>query len=140
MTQSRLLADQKIDEIAQALRIEKARVVHLVGNSENIIVTQNCDGIVLTVNEVGQKLLGPSQTDVPHLFTDLFYSGEENQQAVDAINRIYTGLDQLVCSDSQKLDSQGQLHSLFWIHSYIDGCSEHRSVILSIGIEVTVKA
>lgn len=139
MTQSRLLADQKIDEIAQALRIEKERVVHLVGNSENIIVTQNCDGIVLTINEVGQKLLGPSQTDVPHLFTDLFYSGEENQLAVDAINRIYTRLEQLVCSDSQKLDSQGQLHSLFWIHSYIDGYSEHRSIILSIGMEVTVK-
>lgn len=132
-------ANQRIESMANALRVEKEMVAHLVGNSKNIIVTQGMDGVVLTMNDVGKTLFDISRGEVLPSFSDIFFAGELNQKAVDGLNRIYIGLDSLVCSESQRLDLKGDLRHFSWIHSYIAECSEHRPIILSIGMDVTDK-
>lgn len=130
---------QRIESIAKALRVEKERVAHLVGNSGSVMVTQGLDGGVLTVNDVGKKLFGISGKNYSRAFSDLFFAGELNQEARESINRLYMGLDNIVCSNSHSLDLHGQLRDFTWIHSFIDECSTHRPVILSIGMDMTIK-
>ncbi|WP_372739712.1 cache domain-containing protein [Neptunomonas sp.] len=128
-----------IESMAKALSVEKERVAHLVGSTENVIVTQSTDGTVLTMNDVGKKLFGISKEAALPKFVDLFFTSEFNQQALDSITRLYMGLDNLVYLDSQSLDLKGQLRDFSWIHSYISACSDHRAIILSVGIDMTEK-
>ncbi|SFG07521.1 cache domain-containing protein [Neptunomonas qingdaonensis] len=132
-------SSQCIESMAKALRLEKERVAHLVGNTQNVIVTQSTDGTVLTINDVGKKLFGITKEAALPKFVDLFFTSELNQQALDGITRLYMGLDNLVYLDSQSLDLKGQLRDFSWIHSYISACSEHRAIILSVGIDMTEK-
>ncbi len=132
-------ANQRIENMASALRMEKEVVAHLVGRSENIIVTQSMDGAVLTINDVGKKIFNITKGEASPRFSDLFFAGEFNHKAIDRLNRLYMGLETLVCSDSQSLDLKGQLRDFLWIHSYLSECAERRPIILSIGMDVTEK-
>ena len=132
-------ANQRIEKMANALRMEKEVVAHLMGRSENVIVTQSMDGVVLTINDVGKKVFSITKGEASSRFSDLFFAGEFNHKAVDQLNRLYMGLETLVCSDSQGLDLKGQLRYFLWIHSCLPDCPELRPIILSIGMDVTEK-
>lgn len=115
---------------------EKDTVANLMGNANSIVLTQCLNGRVLTMNELAKQLFGELKDRPEHIFSDHFLVGSHNRTALDGINKLYIGRENLVCFEARCTDIKGETCHLYWIHTNMESNVDH-PVILSIGIDIT---
>ncbi|WP_028471372.1 diguanylate cyclase domain-containing protein [Neptunomonas japonica] len=129
------LSNHELQVISPQL-FEKDIIANLMGNANSVVLTQCMDGRVLTVNELAKQLFGEFKDCPEQMFSDSFLVGDHNKTALDDINKLYIGRENLVCFEARCLDIKGETRYLYWIHTNMESNLDH-PVILSIGIDIT---
>jgi diguanylate cyclase (GGDEF)-like protein/PAS domain S-box-containing protein len=111
----------------------------IMNSAQVIILTQDCDGTILTMNTEGCSFIG-----IKHYrrssgyFNDLFMNAEIANEMQPVLNGIRQGMIQFYQHDASAFSSDGQNKTISWVHSSLSG--EHVidvPVVLSIGLDIT---
>ena len=136
-TESEKAVNSRFEEALYALNQEREVLSSLMDNTQNIILTQNMRGHIVSVNTYAKQLFGDDIAGSQISFSGRFLSGEANQKAFAQMRKVYAGQEALLRCESQGLDKFGECRSISWIHARHSLGAGHEATILSIGMDVT---
>lgn len=118
---------------------ERDFVTSLLNNAQVIILTQDCEGRLLTLNSKGQLYLDHLKSQSEGAVFHHLISEESNdtvfQQAIERLKLEEIGSYQ---HDSYIITDDDSRHTISWIHSRLPGKREPGvPVILSVGLDIT---
>lgn len=125
----------KGDELAQ----ERDFVTGLLNSAQVIILTQDCEGQLLTLNSKGKTYLSKLKSQ-PEAVTFRQFIGEANNEPSlhEAIERLNNEQISTYQHDSRIVTDDDIPHSISWIHSRLSGKRKSGvPVILSVGLDIT---
>ncbi|MEN8180653.1 MAG: EAL domain-containing protein [Pseudomonadota bacterium] len=123
------------EELAQ----ERDFVTGLLNSAQVIILTQDCDGQLLTLNSKGKAFLSRVNTQSKNAAFHHFISEESNDESFQqAIEKLKTEEISSYQHDSHINTSDNTNHTISWVHSRLSGKRKPGSpIILSVGLDIT---
>ncbi|MDJ0807764.1 MAG: diguanylate cyclase, partial [Gammaproteobacteria bacterium] len=123
----------------EELTRERDFVTGLLNNAQVIILTQDCDGQLFTLNSKGRKFLNLLDKQPEIATFQHFISGQSNdnlfQEAIEKLKNTEISSYQ---HDSQIVTSDERSYYISWIHSRLPGKREPGTpIILSVGLDIT---
>lgn len=129
---------QKLQERSNALEIERDFVNNLVNTAQAIILTQDEQGRIITLNSCGMRLLNISENQLGSIrFSELNHSEAswcEHSLQLDRIER--GGLTQIQ-GETRLLSDDGESRDIAWMHSRLNSLSGEGPALLSVGIDIS---
>ena len=125
----------------QELEHERDFVTGLLNSAQVIILTQDCNGDILTLNPEGKKRLhdrlAANQSNKLNFF-DLVTPNADTSTLRRYINALKTGTINSHQHDSRIETRYGDYRSISWVHSRLQGRAvSGNAVILSVGLDIT---
>lgn len=123
----------------QRISVERDFSQSLLDTAQIIILTQNAEGRILSLNRYGRLLAGWGQDDLlGKRFVELVCPDGSSIVAIQqALQGIAAGGRQHVQLESILIGANGQLYEITWNHSRLSGRGDDALVILSVGIDHT---
>ncbi|WP_261842087.1 bifunctional diguanylate cyclase/phosphodiesterase [Aliamphritea ceti] len=116
---------------------ERDFLMSLLESAPMLILTQNKQGELHTLNHFGMQLLGLKQNQQSQLsFFDLLQKDNESQEYVSQLERLMSGLENQVRTDNVLLDAAGNQHDISWLHAKLRQ-EQGAPMILSIGMDIS---
>ncbi|MEN8166936.1 MAG: EAL domain-containing protein [Pseudomonadota bacterium] len=132
---------QNLIQRGRELTRERDFVTGLLNSAQVIILTQDCDGQILTLNPQGKKCLEsnsrPEQYQAQNFF-QLITQGSERALLHRSIDALKAGLSLAYQHDSRISSGDGGYRSISWVHSRLPGeNTSGNPIILSVGLDIT---
>jgi diguanylate cyclase (GGDEF)-like protein/PAS domain S-box-containing protein len=121
------------------LSSERDFLTAIMNSAQVIILTQDCDGSILTMNEEGTDFIGVRNYHRgSRYFTDSFMSGGDNDELQHALTRVKIGMISSYQHDSSAISADGNKRTISWIHSHLPGKPyPNVPIFLSVGLDIT---
>ncbi|MET0026759.1 MAG: EAL domain-containing protein [Candidatus Thiodiazotropha sp.] len=124
---------------SEELARERDFLSTIMNSAQVIILTQDCDGAILTMNTEGCQFIG-----IKHYrrgsgyFADLFMNAEIAGEMQPVLNGLRQGMINVYQHDASAFSSDGQNKTISWVHSGLGGNHvPNNPVVLSIGLDIT---
>ncbi len=124
---------------SEELSSERDFLTAIMNSAQVIILTQDCDGSILTINEQGCDFIGTKNYQRgSRYFSDIFMTTEDNEELQHALTRIKIGMISSYRHDASSFSSGGSNHTISWIHSHLPGRPfPNVPILLSVGLDIT---
>jgi diguanylate cyclase (GGDEF)-like protein/PAS domain S-box-containing protein len=121
------------------LSSERDFLAAIMNSAQVIILTQDCDSSILTINEEGCGFIGVKNYQRgSRYFSDVFMTTEDDEELQHALTRIKIGMVGSYRHDAGAFSSDGNTHTISWIHSHLPGRPfPNVPVLLSVGLDIT---
>ncbi len=130
---------ERLMKHSDELSSERDFLTAIMNSAQVIILTQDCDGSILTINEQGCDFIGVKNYQRgSRYFSDIFMTTEEDDELQHALTRIKIGMISSYRHDAGSLSSDGNERTISWIHSHLPGRPfPNVPVLLSVGLDIT---
>ncbi|MEJ2454510.1 MAG: EAL domain-containing protein [Candidatus Thiodiazotropha sp.] len=124
---------------SEELSSERDFLTAIMNSAQVIILTQDCDGSILTINEQGGEFIGVKNYHRgSRYFSDVFMTTEDDEELQHALTRIKIGMISSYRHDATAFSSDGTQRTISWIHSHLPGRPfPNVPVLLSVGLDIT---
>ncbi|MES9993529.1 MAG: EAL domain-containing protein [Candidatus Thiodiazotropha sp.] len=126
---------------SKELAVERDFLNTIMDSAQVIILTQDCNGAILTINPEGGAFIGIKQYEAgTRHFCDLFMNVDDIKEMKHVMLRLRDHMLNSYQHDASALSSDGQKKTISWVHSPL--AAKHDSdetVILSVGLDITDK-
>ncbi len=124
---------------SEELSSERDFLTAIMNSAQVIILTQDCDGSILTINEQGGEFIGVKNYHRgSRYFSDVFMTTEDDDELQHALTRIKIGMISSYRHDASAFSSDGTQRTISWIHSHLPGRPfPNVPVLLSVGLDIT---
>jgi diguanylate cyclase (GGDEF)-like protein/PAS domain S-box-containing protein len=123
----------------EELAVERDFLNTIMNSAQAIILTQDCNGAILTINSEGGEFIGIRNYErgTRH-FCDLFMNVEDIKEMKHVMLRLHDGMINSYQHDANSLCSDGQKRTISWVHSPLAGTNDtNEPVVLSVGLDIT---
>ncbi|MET0108947.1 MAG: EAL domain-containing protein [Candidatus Thiodiazotropha sp.] len=123
----------------EELAVERDFLNTIMNSAQAIILTQNCNGAILTINTEGGDFIGIRNYErgTRH-FCDLFMNVEDIKEMKHVMLRLRDGMISSYQHDAGSLSADGRNRTISWVHSPLAGINDdNEPVILSVGLDIT---
>ncbi len=124
---------------SEELAVERDFLNTIMHSAQVIILTQDCNGAILTMNTEGCQFIGVTdyQPGSSH-FSDLFMNVDQFKEMKHIMDGIQDGMIGSHQHDASTLSSEGQKKTISWVHSPLTSKQTPNTPnILSIGLDIT---
>ncbi len=130
---------ERLMKHSDELSSERDFLAAIMNSAQVIILTQDCDGTILTINEEGGEFIGVKNYQRgSRYFSDVFMTTEDDEELQHALNRIKIGMIGSYRHDARAFSSDGNQRTISWIHSHLPGRPfPNVPVLLSVGLDIT---
>lgn len=130
---------ERLMKHSEELSTERDFLTAIMNSAQVIILTQDCDGSILTINEQGCEFIGiKNYQRGSRYFSDIFMTTEDDNELQHALTRIKIGMISSYRHDASSFSSDGAQHTISWIHSHLPGRPfPNVPVLLSVGLNIT---
>ncbi|WP_020682577.1 bifunctional diguanylate cyclase/phosphodiesterase [Marinobacterium rhizophilum] len=126
-----------LERRSAALQRERDFVTSLFDTAQAVILTQNRDGVILSLNQHGGRLLGIPLPLQPGLRFDAIGLQAEGDDASSQLQSLYAGRSKRLQLDTRFETRDGRELHLSWQHSRLRETGDDDAYILSIGLDMT---
>ncbi|MCU7867241.1 MAG: EAL domain-containing protein [Candidatus Thiodiazotropha sp. (ex Lucinoma borealis)] len=126
---------KRSDELA----VERDFLNTIMNSAQVIILTQDCNGAILTINTEGGQFIGARdyQRGTRH-FCDLFMNVDQLKEMKHVMSRLQDGMISSYQHDASTFSSDGQKKTVSWVHSPLAGKqTPDIPIVLSVGLDIT---
>lgn len=129
----------EMESMLSRISVERDFRQNLLDTAQVIILTQNVDGRILTLNRYGRLLSGWGNDDLlGKRFFELVGPDVQSRASMQlALRGIAIGSRQHTQLESILVGANGQSYEITWNHSRLSGRADDALVILSVGIDHT---
>ncbi|MGD8911256.1 MAG: EAL domain-containing protein [Candidatus Thiodiazotropha sp.] len=123
----------------EELALERDFLNTIMNSAQAIILTQDCNGAILTINTEGGEFIGIRNYErgTRH-FCDLFMNVEDIKEMKHVMLRLRDGMMSSYQHDANSLSSDGRNRTISWVHSPLTGMHDaNEPMILSVGLDIT---
>jgi diguanylate cyclase (GGDEF)-like protein/PAS domain S-box-containing protein len=130
---------ERLIKHSDELSSERDFLTAIMNSAQVIILTQDCDGSILTMNEEGTEFIGiRNYHRGSRYFSDSFMTSGDNDELQHALTRVKIGMISSYQHDSQAISSDGGKRTISWIHSHLPGKPyPNVPIFLSVGLDIT---
>jgi diguanylate cyclase (GGDEF)-like protein/PAS domain S-box-containing protein len=130
---------ERLMKHSEELSSERDFLSAIMNSAQVIILTQDCDGSILTINEQGGDFIGVKNYHRgSRYFSDVFMTTEDDKELQHALARIKSGMISSYRHDASAFSSDGNQRTVSWAHSHLPGRSfPNVPVLLSVGLDIT---
>jgi diguanylate cyclase (GGDEF)-like protein/PAS domain S-box-containing protein len=124
---------------SKELAVERDFLNTIMDSAQVIILTQDCNGAILTINPEGEEFIGVRNYErgTRH-FCDLFMNVDDIKEMKHVMLRLRDHMIGSYQHDASALSSDGQNKTISWVHSPLAGkLDSDEPVILSVGLDIT---
>jgi diguanylate cyclase (GGDEF)-like protein/PAS domain S-box-containing protein len=124
---------------SEELAVERDFLNTIMHSAQVIILTQDSNGAILTINTEGCQFIGVTDYQPgSHHFSDLFMNVDQLQEITQIMNRLQEGKIASYQHDASTLSFDGQKKTISWVHSPLTSQQTPDTPdILSIGLDIT---
>ncbi|MEW8627916.1 MAG: EAL domain-containing protein [Candidatus Thiodiazotropha sp.] len=124
---------------SEELARERDFLSTIMNSAQVIILTQDMDGAILTMNTEGCKFIGINDyRRASGYFSDLFMNAEVASEMLTVMNGLRQGMIHVYQHDASAFSSDGQNKTISWVHSnLIEKPVAGLPVVLSVGLDIT---
>ncbi|MEW8506510.1 MAG: EAL domain-containing protein [Candidatus Thiodiazotropha sp.] len=121
------------------LALERDFLNTIMESAQVIILTQDCNGAILTINPEGGEFIGVRNYEPgTRHFCDLFMNVDDIKEMKHVMLRLSDRMINSYQHDASALSSDGQKKTISWVHSPLAGKHDSdETVILSVGLDIT---
>lgn len=132
-TRTKMLIEQKNE-----FRKEKDFVENLLDTAQLIVITQNNQGRIISLNAFGEMLLHCSEADLQgQSFLHVLIPEYESQDMLSKFKEIHAGQRTQLRHEAITHCKDGTKRHVAWLHSHLAWQSSDDPSILSVGLDVT---
>ncbi len=130
---------ERLMKHSDELSSERDFLTAIMNSAQVIILTQDCDGSILTINEQGCEFIGiKNYHRGSRYFADIFMTTEDDEELQHALTRIKIGMINSYQHDANSFSSDGNKRTISWIHSHLPGRPfPNVPILLSVGLDIT---
>ncbi|HNH25339.1 MAG TPA: sensor domain-containing diguanylate cyclase, partial [Accumulibacter sp.] len=129
----------QMETMLKRISVERDFRQNLLDTAQVIILTQNVDGRILSLNRYGQMLLGWGADELlGKRFFEVIDPGTSSHiNMQQALRGLAGGGNPHIQVESMLIGASGQSYEITWNHSRLSGRAAENLVILSVGIDHT---
>ena len=132
-SRTKMLIDQR-----DALSKERDFVENLLDTAQAIVLTQNYDGKIISLNAYGEMLTHYTESELlGKSFLNLLIPEYESQDLLARFKEIHTGQRMQLRHEAITHCKDGTTRHVAWLHSHLSWNSVDDPSILSVGLDVT---
>ncbi|MDV6346762.1 EAL domain-containing protein [Nitrosomonas sp. Is35] len=132
-TRTRMLIEQK-NELGR----ERDFVENLLDTAQAIVLTQNAEGLVMSLNAYGEMLMRYTESELQgKSFLNILIPEYESQDLLTRFKEIHSGKRMQLRHEAITHCKDGTTRHVAWLHSHLGRQSENDPSILSVGLDVT---
>lgn len=132
-TRTKMLIEQR-DELSR----ERDFVKNLLDTAQAIVLTQNHEGKIISVNAYGEMLTRYSEKDLRgKYFLSILIPEYDSEDSKERFKEIHTGHKMQLRHEAITHCKDGSIRHVAWLHSHLTWNSEEDPSILSVGLDVT---
>ncbi len=132
-SRTRMLISQR-DELSK----ERDFVKNLLDTAQAIVLTQNPDGKIISINAYGEMLTRYSEYELRgKSYLSVLIPEYESQDALIRFKEIHSGIKMQLRHEAITHCKDGSTRHVAWLHSHLTWNSEEDASILSVGLDVT---
>jgi diguanylate cyclase (GGDEF)-like protein/PAS domain S-box-containing protein len=132
-TRTKMLIEQK-----NALSKERDFVENLLDTAQAIVLTQNSEGRVMSLNAYGEMLTRYTESELlGKSFLNILIPEYETQDSLSRFKEIHSGKRMQLRHEAITHCKDGTTRHVAWLHSHLLKQSEDDPSILSVGLDVT---
>lgn len=132
-TRTRMLIEQK-NELGR----ERDFVENLLDTAQAIVLTQNAEGQVMSLNAYGEMLMRYTESELQgKSFLNILIPEYESQDLLTRFKEIHSGKRMQLRHEAITHCKDGTTRHVAWLHSHLGRQSEDDPSILSVGLDVT---
>lgn len=132
-TRTRMLIEQK-NELGR----ERDFVENLLDTAQAIVLTQNAEGQVMSLNAYGEMLMRYTESELQgKSFLNILIPEYESQDLLARFKEIHSGKRMQLRHEAITHCKDGTTRHVAWLHSHLGRQSEDDPSILSVGLDVT---
>ncbi len=132
-TRTKMLIEQR-DELSR----ERDFVKNLLDTAQAIVLTQNHEGKIISLNAYGEMLTRYSEKELQgKSFLSILIPEYESQDSNDRFREIHVGQKMQLRHEAITHCKDGSTRHVAWLHSHLTSNSEEDPTILSVGLDVT---
>ncbi|MCU7844642.1 MAG: EAL domain-containing protein [Candidatus Thiodiazotropha sp. (ex Monitilora ramsayi)] len=130
---------ERLVKHSEELSSERDFLTAIMNSAQVIILTQDCDGTILTINEEGRDFIGVRNYHRgSRYFSDSFMGNGDNDALQHALTRIKIGMVSSYQHDASSISADGNKRTISWIHSHLPGKPyPNVPILLSVGLDIT---
>ncbi|SFE60842.1 EAL domain-containing protein [Nitrosomonas sp. Nm166] len=132
-TRTKMLIEQR-DELSK----ERDFVKNLLDTAQAIVLTQNSEGKIISLNAYGEMLTRYTEKELQgKSFLTVLIPEYESQDSLALFKEIHTGQKMQLRHEAITHCKDGSTRHVAWLHSHLSWNSEEDPSILSVGLDVT---
>lgn len=132
-TRTKMLIEQR-DELSK----ERDFVKNLLDTAQAIVLTQNSEGKIISLNAHGEMLTRYAESELlGKSFLNILIPEYESQDLLIRLKEIHTGQRMQLRHEAIMHCKDGTTRHVAWLHSHLTSNSEEDPSILSVGLDVT---
>lgn len=132
-TRTKMLIEQK-NELGR----ERDFVENLLDTAQAIVLTQNSEGQVMSLNAYGEMLMRYTEGELQgKSFLNILIPEYESQDLLTRFKEIHSGKRMQLRHEAITHCKDGTTRHVAWLHSHLGRQSENDPSILSVGLDVT---
>ncbi len=131
--------DSQMESVLKRISVERDFRQNLLDTAQVIILTQNADGRILSLNRYGQMLFGWGADELlGKRFFEVIGPGPSSHISMQqALRGLAGGGNPHIQLESILIGASGQSYEITWNHSRLSGRAAENLVILTVGIDHT---
>lgn len=132
-SRTKMLIEQKNE-----LKKERDFVENLLDTAQVIVITQNYEGKIISLNAYGEMLTRYSEAELQgQSFLHLLTAKNESQDMLSRFKEIHAGQRMQLRQEAIMLCKDGTTRHVAWLHSHLAWHSPADPSILSVGLDIT---
>ena len=129
-------SQQRLAESRRQLDQERQFNRELVAGQQQVVLSQNLTGQLMSLNEQGRELFGLERFEEME-FSQLCQRLNPEDDSQQAMATLYFGTETQLRTETQWADHTGLQRRLLWFHSKVPAGEGQLQMILSYGIDIT---
>ncbi len=127
---------QSLMKQTQSLERERSFIQGLLDTAPLIILTQDKNGKIITINRYGRKLI--ESEDQPPIYERVFLKGGKNKDHIaELLDRLRSRKTGKIKFDCPFESGNGRPHYITWFHTKLSDDHPDAPLVLSIGLDIT---
>ncbi len=130
---------QNLIQRSKALARERDFVTGLLNSAQVVILTQDDDGFLRSLNLEGQRITGRDGSAIGReRFLDMLDPGSRSQELIHDLERLRRGEIESCHHECHVIAVDGHRRSISWVHSRLPNTDEEGCArVLSVGLDIT---
>ena len=130
---TKMLVKQR-DELSK----ERDFIAHLLDTAQVIVLTQNANGKIITLNAFGEMLTRYTEQELQGTsFLNILVSENGLHELSVCLEEIHLGQKEQFRHEAITNCKDGSTRHVAWLHSHLDWRSENDPAVLSVGLDIT---